>query len=234
MKKPLVALRCNISIGARAVRKTFIIDKMGAARIGSAFLIFALLTQPFFAGPIRAIKSDGRGSGSILISHPVEPFYVHNSTPRVLDLSALATSSVSAVTNLFTKREIHEDFELPKPPSFAARLASTLSSKLAFLAPKVRPSVPRANNPSSSVSMASRVAFNFDDDNKADIGRWHPTNHTFEVKPSNGGANITTSIGTPASIPVPGDYDGDGKTDVAVFTSGAWQIIRSRDGNIQF
>jgi spore coat protein A len=38
--------------------------------------------------------------------------------------------------------------------------------------------------------------------------------------------------GLPQDIVVPGDYDGDGKADVAVYRDGTWFIIRSFDGGV--
>ncbi|MEO8042035.1 MAG: VCBS repeat-containing protein, partial [Acidobacteriota bacterium] len=40
----------------------------------------------------------------------------------------------------------------------------------------------------------------------------------------------TTAFGISTDVPVPGDYDGDGKDDVAVYRNGTWYVLRSTAG----
>jgi sugar lactone lactonase YvrE len=66
---------------------------------------------------------------------------------------------------------------------------------------------------------------------QADFGVWRPGNGTWYIR-SGSGATAVQQWGLPGDIPVPGDYDGDGKTDFAVWrpSNGTWFIISSRDG----
>jgi len=68
-----------------------------------------------------------------------------------------------------------------------------------------------------------------DGDGKADVV-WRPSNGIWFIIPSSSpNTSILQQWGTSGDIPVPGDYDGDGKTDFAVSrpSSGTWSIIPS-------
>ncbi len=83
------------------------------------------------------------------------------------------------------------------------------------------------------------VAGDWDGDGKADIGVYragtetNPQGHFYYRPSSQPSADfISYPWGSPGDKPVVADYDGDGKTDPAVYRSsnGAWYIQRSRDG----
>jgi len=67
----------------------------------------------------------------------------------------------------------------------------------------------------------------------ADIAVWRPNGGTWFVLGGPGSASTTYQWGVSTDKPVPGDYDGDGKTDFAVFrpSNGTWYIIKSSNGS---
>ena len=67
----------------------------------------------------------------------------------------------------------------------------------------------------------------------ADLAIWRPSTGSWWVLGSGTAGYTTQSWGMNGDVPVPGDYDGDGKTDFSVFrrTSGEWYILRSSDNS---
>lgn len=61
----------------------------------------------------------------------------------------------------------------------------------------------------------------------ADIAVFRPSNGTWYI---NGGS--TVQFGINGDRPVAADYDGDNKTDVAVYRNGTWYILKSSNGEV--
>jgi len=82
------------------------------------------------------------------------------------------------------------------------------------------------------------VPGDYDGDGKTDLAVWRPsTGWWYVIKSSDGlrtgqSGSIGMSWGVSTDTPVPGDYDGDGITDYAVWrpSDGWWYIVRSSDG----
>lgn len=67
----------------------------------------------------------------------------------------------------------------------------------------------------------------------ADLAIWRPQTGEWWVLGGPGSAQTTFTWGLSTDRPVPGDYDGDGKTDFSVFrpSTGEWYVVNSSDGS---
>ncbi|MBA3631302.1 MAG: VCBS repeat-containing protein [Acidobacteria bacterium] len=71
--------------------------------------------------------------------------------------------------------------------------------------------------------------FDYDGDLKADVSVFRPDNGVWYILGSQNGPS-GAAFGISTDKPVPADYDGDGKTDIAVYRSGVWYLQRSTAG----
>ncbi len=67
----------------------------------------------------------------------------------------------------------------------------------------------------------------------ADLAVWRPSTGVWWVLGGPGSQQTTVQFGLSGDIPVPGDYDGDGKTDFCVFrpSDSTWYIVNSSTGS---
>ena len=78
---------------------------------------------------------------------------------------------------------------------------------------------------------SNRAPFDFDGDNKTDIGIFRPGPSEWWINRSSTSQTSAVQFGATGDFIVPGDYTGDGKSDVAIWrpSSGFWFVLRSED-----
>ncbi|MEP6848607.1 MAG: VCBS repeat-containing protein, partial [Acidobacteriota bacterium] len=155
------------------------------------------------------------------ISAPPQPFHV-GTEATTSPLLAFNASVVSEVASLFAVKELPPEFAIGHLPTISDKVISASSSLLGSIVPAIT----SKKAPAPPTPSVGPVNFDFDNDGKADFGRWHAATNEFKVIGSTSGT-LTYSVGGSSYIAAPGDYDGDGKTDAAVFNGTTWKYKTS-------
>ena len=92
----------------------------------------------------------------------------------------------------------------------------------------ILPAPPGGPPPPPALNWAAQDSTDFDGDHKTDLGALYrglsPADSLWFALGTNGGGAFQIYFGATTDIPVPGDYNGDGKTDAVIYrpTTGLW------------
>jgi FG-GAP-like repeat len=126
---------------------------------------------------------------------------------------------------------------------FGAGLKYLKETSIPVSASRVNPSSPNSlPNPTPQISKeyvyAGSKLLAVEDANAtvappADLAIWRASSGQWWVMGSLYSQQVTQSWGTNGDVPMPADFDGDGKTDFCVFrpSSGVWYVIKSSNGS---
>ncbi|MGB7203635.1 MAG: VCBS repeat-containing protein [Pyrinomonadaceae bacterium] len=195
-------------------------------RLCACLLIVGLVGQMLIVGPLPRTRAETRVLTSVQTAPPA-PFEVSN-TGGVLSLLP-ETGSVIASLLSFVAPKARDVTD--KETGFENPDASELEPLRDY---NPQSAIPNPQSPPAPPPPpAGEIKYDFDGDGKADIGRWRGVATEFKVKNSNGGAYSTYSLGSSGAIAAPGDFNGNGITDAAVFSAGTWTYKTSPTATAQ-
>jgi YD repeat-containing protein len=208
-------------------------------RLVSVFLITALLSPVFLFSPTW--KSQAQTNipiaQPILISAPLEPYTNSIATNPTIVIPALdaitegISNSYSAATDFIKGPNLPEGLGAATPsPTLTERLGGFFTPR--NVTPDSKIITKNASTLPKSTSglllpACSSVAFDFDGDCKSDIGRWQSSSFQYKILNSSSSTYTSLNLGSSSSKIAPADFDGDGKFDMAVFSSGSWTVRKS-------
>jgi hypothetical protein len=82
------------------------------------------------------------------------------------------------------------------------------------------------------ITRVNRANFDFDGDGRSEVSTFRPSNGTWNALLTSNGANFSVNWGLGTDKLAPADFDGDNKTDLAIFRDGVWWILNSFNGSV--
>jgi hypothetical protein len=82
------------------------------------------------------------------------------------------------------------------------------------------------------ITRVNRANFDFDGDGRSEISTFRPSNGTWNATLTSSGTSFSTHWGLSGDRLAPADFDGDNKTDLAIFRDGVWWILNSFNGSV--
>ena len=213
--------------------KFFAVRRVSNRSLTAALLIALFSAPTVFISPTLRAQANEKTAVPIQapFSAPPEPFVIHSASRFAgFAASGFATAS-SAIASLGIPSR-PEGLGAARVPDFGEHLYASIIAPI-FALVKPSTNVAAADPAPAPPQPSSVVDFDFDNDGKADIGRWHSANTELKVKNSNGGSYSTFTVGSSGATLAPGDFNGDGKTDAAIFNAGTWTYKTSTTASAQ-